>query len=111
MSAQSEPRRGSSYLIWHHDERVFVFRQKVEETPELEGILVRYNAIPIPVRLVIFLRCQSPAELIKVFFDKSTFLHLQTGPRLVNVLQDCKGEGCREGKSSKPKVSCPCQHC
>jgi len=111
MSAQSEPRRGSSYLIWHHDERVFVFRQKVEETPELEGILVGYNAIPIPVRLVIFLRCQSPAELIKVFFDKSTFLHLQTGPRLVNVLQDCKGEGCREGKSSKPEVSYPCQHC
>lgn len=72
---------GRSYLIWHHDERVFVFRQKVEETPELEGILVGYNAIPVPVRLVILLCSQGPAELIKVFFDKSTFLHLRAGAR------------------------------
>lgn len=73
--------RSRSYLIWHHDKRVFVFRQKVEETPELEGILMGYNAIPVPVGLVILLRCQGPAEFVKVFFDKSTFLHLQAGAR------------------------------
>lgn len=73
--------RGSSYLIWHHDERVFVFRKKVEETPELESVLVGYNAVPIPVGFVVLLRCQSPAELIEVFFDKSPFLHLGKGVR------------------------------
>lgn len=73
--------RGRSYLIWHHDERIFVFRQKVEETPELESILVGYKAIPIPVGFVVLLRRQGPAELIEVFFDKSTFLHLQAGVR------------------------------
>lgn len=73
--------RGSSYLIWHHDKRVFVLRQKVEETPELESILVGYNTVPIPVGFVVLLRCQGPAELIKVFLDKSAFLHLQAGVR------------------------------
>lgn len=73
--------RHRSYLIWHHDERVFVFRQKVEETPELESILVGHNAIPIPVGFVVLLCRQGPAKLIKVFFDKSAFLHLQAGVR------------------------------
>lgn len=73
--------RGRSYLIWHHDQRVFVFRQKVEETPEFESILVGYNTIPIPVGFVVLLCRQGPAELIKVFFDKSTFLHLQARVR------------------------------
>lgn len=90
MAAQNRARgeAAGSYLVRHHDQRVFVFRQKVEETPELEGVLVGYDAVPVPVRLVIFLRRQSPAELVKVFFDKSTFLHLQTGARLV---KDCEG--------------------
>lgn len=74
-------RRSRSYLIWHHDKRVFVFRQKVEETPELESIVVGYNTIPIPVRFVVLLCCQGPAELIEVFFDKSAFLHLQARVR------------------------------
>lgn len=73
--------RHRSYLIWHHDERVFVFRQKVEETPELESVLVGHNTIPIPVRFVVLLCRQGPAKLIKVFFDKSAFLHLQAGVR------------------------------
>lgn len=84
--------RGRSYLIWHHDERVFVFGQKVEETPELEGVLVGYNAIPVPVGLVVLLRCQGPAELVKIFFDKSTFLYLRAGARGVSeVLQGYRG--------------------
>lgn len=73
--------RGRSYLIWHHNKRVFVFRQKVEETPELESILVGYDTVPIPVGFVVLLCRQGPAELIKVFFDKSSFLHLQAGVR------------------------------
>lgn len=106
--------RGRSYLVWHHDERVFVFRQKVEETPELEGILVGYGAIPIPVGLVILFCCQGPAELIKVFFDKSTFFHLRAGVRGVSVvLQGYRG-GFWEGKHWRgetltPEISCPCR--
>lgn len=73
--------RGRSYLIWHHDQRVFVFGQKVEETPELEGILVGHNTVPVPISLVILLGCQGPAELIEVLFDKSSLLHLRAGVR------------------------------
>lgn len=88
--------RGRSYLIRHHDERVFVFGEKVEETPELEGVLVGHNTVPVPVRLVILLGRQGPAELVKAFFDKSTFLHLRvsTEPRCPRC-QDVPGTGPR----------------
>ena len=102
--------KGRSYLIWHHDERVFVFRQKVEETPEPEGVLVGYNAIPVPVGLVILLCGQGPAELIEVFLDKSTFLHLRTGVRGVSVgLQGYGGGFWGEEETLMPEISCPCQ--
>lgn len=63
-----------------------------------------HDAIPIPVRLVILLCCQGPAELIKVLFDKSTFHHLQAGVRGELVLQGC-GRGFWGGNGGGKKPS------
>lgn len=66
-----------TYLIRHHNQRVFILRQKVKKAPKAKSIFVWHNSVTAPVRLVVFLCRESPTQLIYVFFNKRTFNNLQ----------------------------------
>lgn len=67
-----------TYLIGDHNQRVLVFRQKIEKAPKSKRILLRQNSIAASVWLVVFLCCEGPTELIYIFLVERAFYNLQT---------------------------------
>lgn len=66
-----------SYLIWDHDQWIFILRQKIKQTPQSEGVLLWQQWAAASVWFVVFLCRESPTEFIYVFFSKGAFHDLR----------------------------------
>lgn len=68
---------GWTHLIWNHDQRVLVFREKVKKAPEPKSIPVWQNWAAASVRLIILFCRKSPAKLIYIFLIKRSLNDLR----------------------------------
>lgn len=72
-----EVKINSTHLVRDHNQRVLVLREKIKQAPKSKSILLWQNSAAGSVRVVIFLCCKSPTELVYVLLNKGSFNNLQ----------------------------------
>lgn len=64
----------SSHLVRHHDQRVLVLGQEVEEAPEAKGVF--QGDAGLAVGPVVLLGSERPAQLVEILLHEGALLHL-----------------------------------